>query len=306
MKAAAFTKTGLFEDATLEQRRRVIAFSLRYMVTHMAILEKLYSSHEYCKASNNEAAASALDAAAAYAIGSMEGVEDGGSFDGNLLFMLAKRMCVHFGTCAATNNAKVNEHIVSLFYAGQGEVEAGVSLFWSRDRKSISVFPTSEPCSHFIFFFPLQACESLMKTITEIETDLLVPLIQGMLFASLENELSIGPKIASDGLFPEGYVLSQSILPLINDASTSSAKDIENVMVGGFPNVIASSVDHQKVLLAVKNALPNMGVDCEQVGSIAGRSLCTGLLSISPASGTASTWFAASTIFASIVMTFIL
>lgn len=96
-------------------------------MSHMAILEKIYSALDFCKQNNKEYATSAFDAASAYFIGSMEGEEDGGSFDGTLLFMLAKRMCVQFGTCSASSNASINEHIVSLFYAGQGEIEAGVS-----------------------------------------------------------------------------------------------------------------------------------------------------------------------------------
>eukprot|EP01083_Nonionella_stella_P118227 352898_1 len=95
--------------------------------------------------------------AAGFFVGSMEGKDDGGTFDGYLIFMLAKRMCVHFGTCSSSNNAMINERIINLFYAGQGEVETG-------------------------------ACIPLAGTIKEIENALVVPLIQGTLLSALENE----------------------------------------------------------------------------------------------------------------------
>lgn len=119
------------------------------MVTYMSILEKLYSSVQSCKQKKD--AFMDLDTAAAYFIGSLEGKEDGGSHDGNLIFMLAKRMCVLFRTCTSDNTAmvscwiiegvlvnfqlahhpplQVNERILELLYASQGEAEIGVSSF---------------------------------------------------------------------------------------------------------------------------------------------------------------------------------
>lgn len=119
----------------------------------MAILEKLYSTVKSCKEDNRVEGAASLDIAAGYFVGSMEGKNEGGSFDGGLLFMLAKRMCgehcltcttncllgltrsfslfcffaVHFGTCTQSYNARINERILSFFYTMQGEVETGVS-----------------------------------------------------------------------------------------------------------------------------------------------------------------------------------
>jgi len=254
----AFIGNGVFENANADERRRAIAFILRYMVTHMSIQEKIHTAVEYCKSNDFDNAASALDSAVAYLIGSIEGEEDGGSYDGNLIYMLAKRMCVHFGTCAATNNAQVNEHIISLFYAGQGEVEAG-------------------------------ACGSLSKTVNKIDAALLVPLIQGVIFASLENELYFEARTTSEGLFPEGYVLSQSILPIINDALPSAAKDIQSVMVDGFPNQTSpAAANHMKVILAIRDALRYTAVDCDQVGSIAGVNVCTGAFDASEVRKSAS------------------
>lgn len=104
-------------------------FATRYMITYMAILEKLHSAVYSCgKAEIRDEGTKSLDVAVAYFVGSLEGPEDGGSFDGSLIHMLAKRMCVLFGTCTLSNHARVNERIISLFYAALGEVEAGVSI----------------------------------------------------------------------------------------------------------------------------------------------------------------------------------
>ena len=126
---SAFRKERTFSTATIDQRKRFIGFALRYMVTSMAILEKIYLALKSC--SNEETrgkGANDLDIAIAYYMGSLEGTDDGGSYDGSLIHMLANRMCVHFGTCSDENNAVINERIMSLVYAGQGELEMGVSI----------------------------------------------------------------------------------------------------------------------------------------------------------------------------------
>jgi len=244
----AFQKKGVFEGATVDQRKRFIAFTLRYMVTYMAILEKLYGSIVSCtRVDNRVEGAKNFDIAASYFIGSLEGKDDGGSFDGNLIHMLAKRMCLHFGTCTTSNNARINERIISLFYAGQGEVETG-------------------------------ACESLRRTVEEIEDALIVPLIQGLLFSARQNELHFNEPNVQE-FYPEGYALAQSILPLINKKDQSSALNIKNVMVASFPGQgnDAGSNDAAKVYRAVKSAVSKMdGVDCSQIGSLGGYGFCPG------------------------------
>jgi hypothetical protein len=130
LQTSAFQKQRAFSMATPDQRKRFISFALRYMVTFMAILEKVYLALKSC--SNEETrgeGAKDLDIAIAYYTGSLEGKDDGGSYDGTLIHMLANRMCVHFGTCSDANNAVINERIMSLVYAGQGQLEMGVSIF---------------------------------------------------------------------------------------------------------------------------------------------------------------------------------
>jgi hypothetical protein len=98
------------------------------MVTHMAILQHLYSAVKSCKDGNANEGVTNLDTAVAYYTGSFEGTEDGGSFDGSLNFFLARRMCIYFETCSESNNALINERMISLFYSAQGELDTKVSM----------------------------------------------------------------------------------------------------------------------------------------------------------------------------------
>ena len=97
------------------------------MVTHMAILQNLYSAITSCKEGDVNQGVMNLDTAAAYYTGSLEGTEDGGSFEGSLSFFLARRMCIYFDTCSQSDNAMINERVISLFYAAQGEMDTKVS-----------------------------------------------------------------------------------------------------------------------------------------------------------------------------------
>merc|ERR1712087_513752 len=215
-----------------------------YMLTYMATLEKLYSSVRACNEDEKEEAALNLDLAAGYFVGSLEGKEDGGTFDGDLIFMLAKRMCVHFGTCTVSNQARINERMISLLYASHSEVEAG-------------------------------ACEALERTVTEIQHSMVVPLIQGLLVSAEENERYSDQNVGAE-FYPEGFALAQSILPIVDDVDHLSALSIADEMVVGFPpNEV--STDFDKVHGAVQVALSKMdGVDCSEIGSLGGKGFCPG------------------------------
>jgi len=247
MLTNAFLKKGVFGLASVAERKRFIVFSVKYMITHMSVLQKLYSSLQSCKEDNKKEATLNLDLAAGNFIGSMEGNDDGGSFDGELIHALSKRMCVHFRTCTSLNHARINERIISLFYAGLGEIET-------------------------------LSCGPLERTVKEIENAMVVPLIQGLLISARDNELYY-KGLANSEFYPEGYALAQTILPFIDDADESSAKDIANVMVNSFPRreENAWSNGSAKVRTALQKALSKMkGVDCSQIGSLDGNGFCPG------------------------------
>jgi len=123
-----------------------------------------------------------------------------------------------------------------------------------------------------------QACDSLERTVHEIANSIIVPLIQGTLFSARENELHF-KKRAFREFYPEGYVLAQSILPVLNEEDTYAANEIKNVMVTKFPSQgnDDSTTDSTKVHSAMKIAVSKMeGVDCTQIGTIGGAGLCPG------------------------------
>jgi len=116
--------------------------------------------------------------------------------------------------------------------------------------------------------------------VKEIENAIVVPLIQGVLFSAEENV-----RYERDGgteFYPEGFVLAQSILPLIDDVDRSSARTIAEVMVVGFPSPNLQPTDSDRVRQAMQEALSKMeGVDCSQIGSLGRRGFCPGDIALS-------------------------
>ena len=128
------------------------------------------------------------------------------------------------------------------------------------------------------------------KTVKEIESTMLVPLIQGTIFIANENELYFKKNTPSAaGYYPEGFILAQTILPVIHDVDQSAASDISGVMVEGFPDPEMSAASQPaKVFRAVQTALAKIdGINCDDVGTILGSNFCPGASydNISPAFG---------------------
>lgn len=128
----------------------------------------------------------------------------------------------------------------------------------------------------------MQACGPLKRTVKKIEKAAIIPLLQGVLFSARENEnyFSQGyTKTFSSSLYPEGFALAQSILPIIEDVDPSAANDIADVMVDGFRITAANAASNNftKVHQAVTSALTKMdGIDCSDIGSLGGRGFCPG------------------------------
>ena len=116
---------------------------------------------------------------------------------------------------------------------------------------------------------------------TQIDNALLVPLIQGTLFAAWQNSYYFNNQIlipSTQEFLPEGYVLAQSVLPIVANVDVDAANEIESVMVDDFPFPTREKAsNHAVVFAAVKRALTKMdGVDCKQIGSIGGQGFCPG------------------------------
>jgi hypothetical protein len=118
--------------------------------------------------------------------------------------------------------------------------------------------------------------------VKKVENDLVVPLLQGVLFSARENQRYF----TGGGLgefYPEGYALALSILPIIREADQHAAKEIESVMTAFFPGSLddARANNATKVARAVQQALPKMnGIDCSQIGQLYGWGFCPGDVSV--------------------------
>ena len=112
----------------------------------------------------------------------------------------------------------------------------------------------------------------------EIENALIVPLLQGILFSARENERYFNNKRVGLEFYPEGFALAQSILPVIDEADQSAATNIKTVMVASFPGQDKDGQSNNSALVhrAIKKAIPRMGIDCTQVGSLDGYGFCSG------------------------------
>ena len=177
------------------------------------------------------------DIAAAYIVGSIDsnnGDNGDNTLGGQLLFDLGKRFCKDFGTCS-NGFATVNDRIMSLLQTGQAHIVG-------------------------------KKCKDLKTVVNDIEKLLIVPLIQGIIVtASGSDGLQAGTTSKTD--FVEGFVYANSLLPIINRASSDSATIISRNMIHPFTTRTVPIPDGREAVFdALLVAIPKMGVDCENVG----------------------------------------
>lgn len=229
-----------------EQRKEIVVKIMQCLVVYMSALQAMYDTVSGCQSGDTSrmlGAREAWDRAAALMIGSIEGSKDGGSEDGQFLYALAKEQCASFNTCGAEGFSSVNEELLSLLYTGQGEVAAN-------------------------------SCNSLTRTVTSIESLLLVPLIQSTLHAAVVNsKLAASP---TEGSFGDGYVYSRSVLPLVQSVDRDAADVINRNMDLQFTSkpVVDGAI---AVFNAFADAYVSLEIDCKKIGSIEGIDSCTGV-----------------------------
>lgn len=228
------------------QKRAMIVGILRYMVTPMAALQKLYEAVDSCnivsttisKISNKR-----WDEAAALLIGSMEGSKSGGNEDGYLMHGLASDLCLPFGVCGKRGQAQVNILMREALYAGSSSLST-------------------------------QSCDNVLDSAMAIEDLMLIPLIQASLLQTFENsKLDVN---SADESLATAYVYSHAVLPYIKDQTKVSAVIEKNFNF----ELSGSPVEDgwQTVFLALETAVDNMdNVNCRDVGylSMADAGICS-------------------------------
>jgi len=225
--------------ASPEQRTEIVVKTAQYMVVYMAALEAMYEAIDDCKSNDSQRKANAAnqwDKAAALLIGSLEGTESGGTKTGLMMYSLANKRCKQFNRCESDGTAQLNNQLVELLYSGRGETMGA-------------------------------NCDALTKTTREIEVLLQVPLIQGTLRYAIANEKLLFFDKSKD--LAEGYIFSHAVLPYVAEVDGQSAQVIKRNMDFQFDTepVIDGT---RKVFSAFATAIPRMGVDCEEVGSVDG------------------------------------
>lgn len=235
--------TSLDPRASTVQRTALVNDTIGCLVAFMASLSAMHEALDDCLSVNTgrqKNAGIAWDKAAAFQIGSI-----GSTRSGIMLHGIANEICELFDTCDSAGEAKVNKKLVTLLYAGRAEVN-------------------------------VRACSALSKTIKEIVPMMLVPLIQGTLHYSLVNSNALNVfGTGQSGSIASGYVLSRSILPLVDKARRASASTINKNMDWVSAETIVRS-DPGEVWSAFEEVYDDMKVNCKMVGGAGGYNACTG------------------------------
>ena len=90
---------GLFAHTKAEQRYPLTILTMRYLVMVFQPLEKMNEAVQNCEQKQQVSANLNWDIAAAHFIGSMEGKENGGNVQGQMMYSVIKKNCALFGTC---------------------------------------------------------------------------------------------------------------------------------------------------------------------------------------------------------------
>ena len=237
-----------------KQYRTVIVKTLQYQVTFMAALQRIYQAIEYCKSNTQAQSLQALatwDVGAALMIGSMKKSKEfveANHNDGYMLFGLGEDLCHEFNTCyqgsaAASSNLK----ILDALYSGSFELEQ-------------------------------RSCGSVSTVAHRIESQLLVPLIQGTLYTAYMNKQPDFDR-DQDKSFAAGYIYSRSILPYIQQKDSRSGEIISKNM--NFQFIQEAVVDgYTAVFDSIAGVLNKLDLDitCEDIGFMtkANRGVCSG------------------------------
>jgi len=236
-------KQGHFRDANNDQCAEAVLRTLQCQVTYMAVLEAMYTSVSRCGDPEQDDGVESWEKAVAMFVGSIEGPTRGGRAigDGATLYGVGKELCFEFGTCEGSGDASVNEELINYFWDG---------------RNLLEKFD----------------CEGTQKLIEDkIISALPRAVIQASLYYAANNPLlKIGtdsPDLASGAAFVD------AILPLVKKANATSEQIISSNM--GF-DLAKQPVPGGKdaVWDAFRFALPGMGVDCRDLGTLDDETVC--------------------------------
>jgi Low iron-inducible periplasmic protein len=211
------------------------------MVSYMAVITKMQSALDKCNAGTEDEARDEWDRAVAFFVGSIEGVVAGGEADGQgeWMYALGNEVCDSFSVCEPSGEAKANQQLMFQFANGRDSLVDG-------------------------------ECDHIERSMTkEILPRLSIPLIQGMI--SYVMQLSDSTNSTSDA-YATVHILSQALVPLVKEVNSSSGSILSQAF-GSFPNNANPGV--ASVVSAIQDAISDMGISCDEIGSPSGYSLCS-------------------------------
>jgi len=212
------------------------------VVPHFAV-HAFFEAVDLCD-DNPLAASIMFDKGVAVLVGSLEGISQGGSYDGLSWFALTKEFCLDFN-CDDSNNPSLNVQMMAYLQDGMNAILNG-------------------------------NCRNLLFNVHDIESLLLVPSIQGLLYHSQMRQ----DQPTSILHHESAKVFAKAIVPVVKRVSETQAFAIESNI---FTN-IGAPIDAKQVWSAVFNVVDSgsnrldMGVLCGDIGNpsliLDGKSFC--------------------------------
>ena len=222
---------GVSSETRAESTKRL----LQAILVPMYALEMFHKALESCEDEKDFDTMKFWDRGASLLVGSIEGSKSGGSINGTSWYSMSKEFCGPFGTCDTNSNASAHVKMMALLKKGQESILEGV-------------------------------CSGLLSLVDDIESTLLIPLVQGTLHFASINGGDSGQK--TDVTLGAGYAFARSISPVVFSFNRDSEYDISSWVKN------PQSKSAEFLINAIARAWPGFGLDCESIGNIDEKSFC--------------------------------
>jgi hypothetical protein len=265
-----------------------------YMNVWMYVVREFEDAIDDCQFSsidNNYGSAHAWDEGVAFYTGSREGIDGSGS--GKMIYALADKRCVNYGTCVDTG-ASAHGGPGSESHSGTSQVNA-------------ELFSAFAQGASYLYNGQCLLVRPVLNRVIQLMT---VPLIQGTLRYAYkmgaQGPAGDGTNAATSNEFlkqaSEGAVFAAAVLPLVAQCNYNDAQYIYNATkLGGYFQTMAVQME---VKARFETNYPCLGITCADIGAL---TVAGGLLTASdpfgvmctdpePATGTNTTVTVTSTV----------
>lgn len=226
-------------NKSVNVRSAVITEASSSLVLYLHLIAQINDAANHCKDVDQGGEYDLTrpwDEVAALTIGSLEGMEEGGSsnpLDGQMIWGMGSKHAYQFQTLNSRGYAKVNSDLESLLYAGRGQIDA------------------------------LQ-CDSLDKTTAQLKLKTLIPLFQSVLnYAILSDALPADSESPDPAL---GEIFALSVIPILQIYDPAAALILEENMIVR-PGIKPVQGGPQQVANALGSAAHVMGLSPREIGS---------------------------------------